>query len=158
MAIESLALRTAEKHVRNYNRESGDLMAEHREAMDCRECEAFLQLGIDAFNWIIRADLEFRGAVSAGTVQFDPKEEEKIGLLCRGWVAPCEYAEQWIARQQESGYKIDNLEEFRECCQEMRAIVEAQDNADGEPLPPALIELRDKAIDEFLNGETSAFV
>jgi hypothetical protein len=158
MGTESLVYRTARKHVENYARESNDLMKAHQEAMDCRECEAFLQLGIDAFRWIIRADRVIRKAIYDRILEFDAEIDDGIRSMCRSWLAPCQYAEQWIAKQQERGYQIDNLGEFRECCEEMRAIVEAQDQGDGEPLPIAMIKLRDKAIDEYRNGETPEFV
>jgi len=158
METESLAYRTAQERVRNYNRESEGLTQAHQEAMDCRECEALLQLGIDAFHWIIRADRVIRNAVYDGVVACKAEVEEGIRSLCRSWLSPCQFAEKWIAKLQELGYQIANLDEFRECCEEMQAIVEAQNQGEGEPLPSAIMELRDRAIDEHLNGETSEFV
>ena len=67
MATDSLVFRTAERHVNNYTRESSGLMAEHREAMDCRDCEAFLQLAIEAFHWLIRADLDLPSRPGRGS-------------------------------------------------------------------------------------------
>ena len=158
MASDSLVFRTAERHVSNYTRESSDLMAEHREAMDCRDCEAFLQLAIEAFRWLIRADLDLRIAAGEGIADYNASDDDRLRQLCRDWLVPCAYAEQWIARQLERGYRIENLAEFRMCCEEMRAIVKSFDDADGDPLPPGLIELRDRAIEEHLRGETSEFI
>jgi hypothetical protein len=158
MGTDTLDYRTAQKHVLNYQRESSDLMEAHQEAMDCRDCEAFLQLGIEAFRWIIRADRVSRNAVYNGVLQYDPDFDDKIAALCREWLTPCEFAEKWIAKQLERGYQIENLDEFRKCCEEMQAIVEAQGQSDGEPLPTAIIELRDQAIDDHRNGKTSAFI
>ena len=51
-----LAFRNARNHVRDFAFEGEELMAKHSQAMECRDCEAFLQMGIDAFHWILRAD------------------------------------------------------------------------------------------------------
>jgi len=158
MAIDSLTLRTAEKYVENYNRESADLLAAHREAMDCRDCEVFLELGIDAFRWVILADAAIRGAVAEGKLEFTPEIDAAIKHLCERWLVPCKYAEEWIAIQQARGYQIDNLDRFRECCGEMRAIVEAQAPRNRESLPAAVAELRDQAIREHRSGQTAEFV
>jgi hypothetical protein len=158
MGTDTLDFRTAQKHVANYKQESKLLMQAQQEAMDCRDCEAFLQLGIDAFRWIIRADRVVRSAFYNGVAEYDHGLDGQIAVLCREWLTPCEYAEMWIAKQLERRYQISNLAEFHKCCEEMRAIVEAQGHSDGEPLPPSMIELRDKAIDEHLNGQTSEFV
>ena len=158
MGTDTLDYRTAQKHVQNYKKESEVLMQAHQEAMNCRDCEAFLQLGIDAFRWIIRADRVIRKAVYKGVTEYDSDLDDQIAFLCREWLAPCEFAEKWVAKQLEREYQLENLVEFRKCCEEMQAIVEAQGQSDGEPLPTAMIELRDKAIDEYLNGQTSEFV
>ena len=158
MGTETLDYRTAQMHVLNYKRESNDLMEAHQEAMDCRDCEALLQLGIEAFGWIIRADRVNRDAVYKGVKEYDPGIDDEIAALCRDWLVPCDYAEKWIAKQLERGYQIGNLGEFRKCCQEMQAIVEAQAEGDGEPLPIAMIKLRDQAIDDHRNGKTSPVI
>lgn len=133
-------------------------MRQHRQAMDCRDCESFLQLGIDAFDWIVRADQVLRGAMYQGFEGFDHNEaEDAIRALCRSWLAPCTRANEWAVVQNQRDFRVDNLDRFRQCCAEMQAIVNAQD-AKEEPLPDALADLQDEAIQEHLNGETAEFV
>ena len=158
MAIDNLAFRTAEKHVRNYERESAELMAAHREAIDCLDCEAFLQLGIDAFAWIMRADQALRVAAADGKIEYDDKLEDGLRALCRAWLKPCPCAQQWIEQQQQRGYNLDNLDPFRNCRDEMRAIVASFDATDDEKLPGKIAALRDQALSELANGETAEFV
>ncbi|HEV2968597.1 MAG TPA: hypothetical protein VGY55_01330 [Pirellulales bacterium] len=158
MGTESLAYRTVQRQVENYNRESNDLMQAHQEAMDCRDCEAFLQLGIDAIQRIVRADRVIRKAIYDGVMEYDAKIDDGIRRSCQAWLSPCQFAEKWIIEQQARGHQIANVDDFRECSEEMRAIVEAQNQREGEPLPAAIMELRDKAIDEQVNSETSEFV
>jgi hypothetical protein len=159
--MSGLAFRTAQKHVENYEKESHDLMAEHREAMDCLDCETFLQLGIDAFGWLMRADRELRISLSEGALEaYTEGVSEALQQLCKAWLRPCEPARKWIAMQTERGYRVDNLAEFDKCCEEMEAIVEFherdRDGSDGLPLPIA--QLRDEALSEFDRGETAEFI
>jgi hypothetical protein len=158
MKADYLAFRNAEKHVQSYSQESQDVMAHHAEAMDCRNCEAFLQMGIDAFEWLMRADRAFRAAVYRGEKEYDLDSEKSLSILCKNWLVPCDVAEQWIETQQTRRYEIDNLEEFRRCVQEMTAIVEASDEGDNVTLPKHIAILRDKAVDEHRNGQTAEFI
>ena len=43
------SLRTARQQVRLFEDQSADLLREHHRAMECRDCEDSLQLGIEAF-------------------------------------------------------------------------------------------------------------
>lgn len=155
----SLTLRTAEGHIECYERESG-LMAQHAEAMECWECEAFLQLGIDAFAWIMRADRQFRMAIYRGEKEFNPEAEKSLHALCKNWLgAPCELAVLLIEAQRTRGYEIDNLEDFQRCVVEMTAIVKAGEEGDDHTtLPKHISGYRDEAADEHRNGQTAEFI
>jgi hypothetical protein len=158
METDYLAFRNAQKHVQSYSQESQDVMARHAEAMDCRNCEAFLQMGIDAFEWLMRADRAFRMAVYRGEKEYDPENEKSLRNLCKNWLGPCDVAEQWIETQLTRGYEIDNLVEFRECVRQMSAIVEANDETDNMSLPKQIAVFRDSAVDEHHNGQTAEFI
>lgn len=123
MITDSLAYRHAHKLVGDYKTEAGDLMVEHRAAMDCRDCEDFLQLGIDSFDWITRA----AGAVrSQAILSDDPvfsQGESALKQLRSAWLEPCRFAEGWAALQLAQNYTVSNLEGFRDCCKKMQAIV-----------------------------------
>jgi hypothetical protein len=144
MTMDNLALRTARLHVRDYTGESDDLVRRHAEAIDCRECEDFLQLGIDAFQWLGRADRVIRSAVYRGLAEYNPSLDVALATLYAEWLRPCTLAERWIAEQEQRGFRVDNLADFRACCEEVRAIVEAHE---GTLENDALVELRDDAID-----------
>ena len=158
MTLDSLALRTAQTFVNSYAHED-DVVQQHSEAMDCRDCEAFLQLGIDAFNWVIRADQVTRQVMFSGDSDFVPDDvEAAIRALCKLWLKPCDRANQWVAVQHSRGFKVDNLDAFRNCCVEMRAIVKAQETEGNEDLPAKMAILRDQAIEEHRNGQTAEFI
>lgn len=154
---ETLTLRTARQRVRDYQSESDDLVARRPEAIEGRDVEALLQLGIDAFRWLIRADAEIRAAVFSGALPHDEAREAALGALCKAWLAPCEFAERWVAAEVQRGRAVDNLAEFRKCREEMQAIVAFQEGGSDE-LPPALAELGDRAATEHRHGETAEFV
>jgi hypothetical protein len=157
MKADYLALRNAKNHVHSYNEESQDLMQRHTEAIDCLNCEAFLQMGIDAFDWIIRADRVIRLAIYRGDREFDPTTEAALHELCKNWLLPCKFAESWIAIQQQRGYEISNLSQFRDSVAEMTAIVEANQGG-AEVLSGAMARLRDQAVKEQRDGQTAEFI
>jgi hypothetical protein len=148
-----LALREARRHVCTFTDEA-EIMRNHREAMECHDCEAFLQLGIDAFNWLVRADQTIRKAVFSGG-EYDAEADEAIQELFKAWLKPCAFANQWIAVQEQRHYHLANLEEFRKCEQEVRSIVKAMEK---DELTDAMRELRDSAVMEHRNGETAEFI
>lgn len=154
-ASDDLTLRYAQQHVAHF-RDEDRVKRTHREAMDCCDCEAFLQLGIDAFDWLVRADTVIRQAIYRGVYAHDPQVEAVLQDLFRSWLEPCEYAEQWIQLQECRGSPVANLSKFRECREEVRAIVESFDNGE-ETMPAPLADLRDQALEEHRNGQTSEF-
>jgi len=123
--MTSLVFRTAQKHVRNYNEESRepDVMQVHREAMDCWDCEAFLQLGIDAFAWIEKASEQVRRDIASGDLEPNAESDESLDWLYRDWLKPVDCTEKWIARQIERGYRPANLVSFRSCVEKVRIVV-----------------------------------
>jgi hypothetical protein len=159
MAQDSLAYRTAQSHVHMYGDAFQGIMAQHAEAMECRDCEAFLQMGIDAFEWLMRADREYRMAIYRGEIEHDPDFDKALQNDYEGWLNPCQYAEKWIESQLTRGFKIDNLVEFRRCVEEMNAIVEAYREGDNPIfLPEGIAEIRDAAIIEHQNGQSAGFI
>ncbi len=154
----SLTYRTAEKHVRNYGTES-DVIVTHHEAMECCDCDTFLQLGIDAFDWLIRADQEIREALANGREVASGVDVDKaFEVLCKGWLHSADVAKQQISIHQYRGYDLGNLGEFESRYAEMQAIVGFFDRSENQNLPDALIVLQDQAIAEHNNGETAEFV
>jgi hypothetical protein len=158
MLMESLAYRNAREHIRAFAGESETLIQRHNEAMECRDCEAFLQMGIDAFQWLIRADMALREADADGEFSYTKEVDDSFKDLAKWWLRPCEFAERWINVQKDRGHELGNLVEFRRCCEEMRAIVHFNERDGRETIAPGLIPLRDNAVSESLNGETSEFI
>lgn len=78
MLLDNLAFRTARSQVHNLRGEYDELMVRRRDATDPLDCEAFLQLGIDAFAWLTRADESIREAIFAGGMEHDPAVEEAL--------------------------------------------------------------------------------
>jgi hypothetical protein len=102
-------------------------MQEHEAAMNCRDCEDFLDLGIQSFNWLRRAEEELWSTIYTGQRGSDPSITERFDRLYHTWMMPVALAEKWIAFQQSNGYEPDNLHEFRGVCQQVRDIVENRD-------------------------------
>ncbi|MDZ4818927.1 MAG: hypothetical protein SGJ20_08150 [Planctomycetota bacterium] len=148
--LDFLAYRTARSHIHAFTDESEGIFPGPHQAMECHECENFLQLGIDAFNWLTRADAENRKAIFSGRIEHDSQVDDAIDALYHAWLKPCGVAEKWIASQIGRGFELDNLEEFRKCVAEVRAIV----SEDNEEVSGELADMRDQAIECHKRGES----
>ena len=149
----SLALRAARRHVHTFADEC-EIQKNQRDVDDCLDCEAFLQLGIDAFRWLIRADEAHRKGVFSGQ-DYDAEFDRVIQELFRLWLKPCVYADELVTALQARGCELTNLAEFRRCEREVLAIVRALEDAS---LTEPMQQLRDSAVTEHRNGETAEFV
>lgn len=129
MAIleDTLAMKTAKLYVRTYTDEQNKLMQEHYEAMDCLDCEAFLQLGIDAYDWISRASRHATKQFRAGTMQPTAELRDAFDALYRSWLRSVEFARRWIAVQQARGFQLDNQGEFEQAVYAVEKIVADSD-------------------------------
>jgi len=152
---ESLALRLARQKVDSYTGEADEVLRRHYEAMDCVDCEAYLQLGIDAFRWLLWADEAIRRAVLAGQAEYDRGVDDALRSLLVAWLQPCDFAEKWIQAQHDRGFEVDNAGEFRRCCEEVRAIVNSFEDAS---LPDAMAKLRDQVLADYRDGKTTEFL
>jgi hypothetical protein len=160
-ANDSLYLRQARRHMDDLERESS-VMRDHKEAMDCLDCDAFIQMIVDAFGWINKADCAYRKSLydSQAECRDEVAEEvEKIlSVLMNALIRPCEIADKWISQVYKRGYHLDNLVEFRKCEIEVRAIVRFHNSSTDRMLPDAIRAGRDIALDEHRNGKTAEFV
>lgn len=130
MALPEVALRTAQLHVSNYEAESA-LMAAHQETLECLDCEAFLELGIDAFNWLLKATKVVRTVALREESDSIERAEASLRTSRKAWLGPCDLAEKWATVQLERGFSIENLEQFRNCVLIMRQIVADDDRRDA---------------------------
>ena len=113
--VSDYSLRLAKKRVEEY-RDQDAIMSQHQEAMACRDCEDFLEHGIEAYNWLRQADRVLRQAAVEG---FGVSEEARDALaaLYRVWLNPCPHAEERIKQQEERNFRLRNLHEFRAACE-----------------------------------------
>ncbi len=122
--METVALKAAQEQVDFYSSQTSELLSRHDEAMECRDCEDLLELGIGAFKWISRAEESWRSKIYDGEAAFDSETDKALTTLYEAWLRSYECAEQNIGAQIQRGYYPDNLDKFRACCEEVRDIVE----------------------------------
>lgn len=144
----------ARKTVREFA-EHSSVIRDHHDAMECRDCEDFLERGIHAFESLIRADQFFRLAVAEGSLEYDPVIEDALEKLFRVWLDPCDRAYKWVDSLHQRGLEIDNLDTFKRCETEVRAIVH---HLNDDQLTQPIRELRDAAVKEHRDGETAKFI
>jgi hypothetical protein len=154
---ELLAMHAAAHNVELYEQHAEKIISDHHEAMECLDCQAFLQLGIDAFRWLVSTDEIIVKAVAEGIAEYDADLESKLDELFRRWLVPCDFANEWVDVQLKRGYQPDNLRKFRKCQAEARAIVKSIDITTRQ-MSDSLIDLRDEAIEEHRRGETAEFI
>jgi hypothetical protein len=135
------------------------ILADHAEAEDCETCESYLELGVQVFHWIIKADQEYRRELYQDSSTHNEAVEQELESLIRRWHARSQSMLSWAQRHLSRGFQLAHLDEFRQCAEEAAAIVDSFDDASGNQVMPApLILLRDQALTDHQNGETSEFV
>jgi hypothetical protein len=156
--MTTLAYKIAKRHVEGFasdvsqargSRDDGG-SREDNEARERYDCQAALQLGIDAYHWLIRADQAIR---MAG--EFDAEVAQAMEALLRQWQKPLPQINGWVDVQLRRGLTLDNLTQFRECESEVAAIVRSFDDPS---LTDAMRQLRDQAIAEHRDGKTAEYV
>jgi hypothetical protein len=93
------------------------VLREHHEALNCRDCEEFLQKGISAYAWLERAEDTVLQAENDCLREYDQSVHDAIDALHRQWMGPRQRAERWIAELASKHFEPENLAEFRECQQ-----------------------------------------
>lgn len=124
IAMNEIAMRAAEREVTAYGIQFAEIMEQHNLAMECRDCEDFLRMGIEAFTWIERAWQNYQQRIFDGQTNHNPEVEKRFTELYQNWLKPCDDAERWIDIQRQRGFYPDNLDKFRACCEEVRDILE----------------------------------
>ena len=66
--------------------QTGDrFLRDHAEAMECRDCEDYLRLGVQAFNWLRTACRHIEDDILAGQAEYDEQLEQSITELYVNW-------------------------------------------------------------------------
>jgi hypothetical protein len=123
MSLPGVVLRAAKRHVANYEEES-ELMADQPDMSESLDCEALLDLGIDAFRWLQRATQVVRNLALREDSEQINRAEASLRRWRKAWLRPCETAESSVAVQIARGLPVANLDRFRACCDTMRRIVD----------------------------------
>jgi hypothetical protein len=90
------------------------VMHDHKEAMECLDCEDMLRAGVDAFKAIDMVASMLREAVELEEIVFDDLDlEHAIYTLWLHWMEPVKEAEQRIAKSSFNGFEPDHQFEFK---------------------------------------------
>ncbi len=120
------SLQLAKKFVEEYGARDDQLTQEHVAAMQCRDCEEFLEAGIEAQKWLRQSANVLREAARAG-IEVSRDAKEALDHLYRAWLRPCPNAEARIREQEERGFKVANLAEFQAARDHVMTRVQAMD-------------------------------
>lgn len=134
-----IAFRAAKREVYLYRREfrrfrksqrslarnrTEQLLKDHQEAMECRDCEDFLRLGIEAFQWLQKAHQNIQDDVYHGRSVYDEHVERAVTKLYQRWLKPYDTAQRWMKSLRDQGFELDNAVDFARCCHEASSILE----------------------------------
>ncbi len=115
--------------VNQYVDDSGKLMDEHRRAMECRDCEELLELGLNAYQWLVRSEETFREAHRLG-IGYGENVDQSLTLLLEAWLVRGESALAWVKELGERGHAPDNVGDFCAAYDHVWALVEDRTWAD----------------------------
>ena len=118
MIDSDISLRLAEKHIEEY-RDKDEIISRHHEAMECRDCEDFLELGIEAYKWLRLADRMLRQAAVKG-IDVSAEVTDALATLYRHWLIPCSHAEERIKQQEDRGFVLRNADAFRNAREQVK--------------------------------------
>lgn len=149
MFTDDLAYRTASHGVQAFVDVANELSERKKRVAEQQECESYLQLGIDAFHWLMRADEHYRKAVFTKQLAFDPTFDAAFDHLCVEWLEPTSSAENWLASLAARSLSPPNAAEFLECVTEMRALL-----AESREVKGQIAMLRDKAVQSYRTGDS----
>ena len=108
-------LEIAKNRVAQFEDAVDPLMIDHQAAMNCFDCEAFLQTGIDAIRWLVLAEQAVMNQHKLG-VTLIPKEFYPWLEGCyNNFVRRSAFAKKWISECDSRGDEVANAEEFDRC-------------------------------------------
>ncbi len=157
MVSEGLALETANLFLGHFSATA----TRSQEELNRDDCDLFLRIGVEAFEWLCEADTEYHRRIYAAPDSIDAEHTiATLAGLFRRWLEKQDIAEAWIAKVQHNGLPLENLEKYRECCRNAAAIVRHWDAdfSEGEELSAPMATLMDEAIQEHLDGKTAEFL
>lgn len=157
MVSDSLAFETANWHVEHFVASAARSQME----LNRDDCDAFLRIGIEAFDWLCQVDEEVHRRLYAEAAGVDQDSTiARLQSLFRRWLEKRDVAEAWIERVERDGLQLENLARYRECCRSAAAIVRhfEADFSQGEVLPGPVAKLMGEAIQEHLDGKTADFI
>lgn len=154
---ESVAYEFAKDHVPGYADRSAQVMKDHKEAMDCRDCETLVAEGLHLYQLLCRADENYHHWVFEHDRPRNPEFEKDLRNLFEVWLRPCDDIDDWIDLHLQRGYDVEGAGKFRTYMHQARAILKAFDE-DKPQMSDALRDLRDAAMTEHQSGETAEFI
>lgn len=109
------SLLLARKKVQCYSQRS-ESIARQAGLLECRDCECFLRLGIEAYKFLRQTEDVLR---QADRENLDVPDDFLVELsdLYRAWLRPYAHAEERARQLQKQGFSVGNLKQFREACE-----------------------------------------
>lgn len=91
------------------------LMVDHQAAMNCFDCEAFVQTGIDAIRWLGLAEQAVMNQHKQGEALVPEEFYPWLDECYNNFLRRSELAKKWISECAARGYDVANAVEFANC-------------------------------------------
>ncbi len=125
--LDSLEYRIAKGRVESYEHSTDAIVQASQQAQQCADCEEFLEKGILACDALQLLEVVVRDAILDGHLKPTPTDTALVHGLYTAWLTQSQRAENWIASNVASGYKIKNLAEFQACRERVEDWLERRD-------------------------------
>ena len=156
--MSSYDIGLVERQLEAYDREIEQWRQDHDAAMQCRDFELLLKLGIDVYETLGRIDT----AVSAAALRGERGEADLVAVddLYRIWLSLAEAVERRLDEFEQAGFRVEFAETFRTARREVQGVLtpDADFFRDDNLADVRLADVRDAAIDSHRRGETDDLI
>lgn len=127
MLGENINLELAQRRLERYSHMASDVIAHVANGHNGANCIDFLQHGIDAYRWLVRAEETLRAASYESLFDFSADVQETFDALYLSWLKSSELAEAWIASHQQAATPSEILREYNRVKEAIEDVVAHRD-------------------------------
>lgn len=92
----------------------------HLEAIQGRELEDFLAVGVCMYHLIKNREQSWAARVYDGEIEYDPEEEQELATLYRGWMETANETLDVLTAFERKSFRVAGSDTFRHCCEDVQ--------------------------------------
>lgn len=111
---EDLVLKVARRRVERFAIRPAAPRDIEQDANECAACERWLDMGVDALEWLEKAEQFLLEAGRSGVAIIESDTAQAVRDLYLVWLESCDQAEKWCASLTAKGHPPNNLGKLRQ--------------------------------------------